>query len=117
MAGAKPGEEVRHDVVVRAGEEDEGYAGMLQVLLETSQRLPNARPGIVVDARKNMGRTGDGSHPIGDKRLGHLERNRQVRGPIIDSWKNVAMEIDHDSELPVTEVRPRTRLGNRSVDG
>ena len=65
----------------------------VQFGLEPVDSTTDIRTRIVVNAWKNVRGASDDRHPIGDRHTGHFEGLFQIPGAVVDSRKQVAMEV------------------------
>src|SRR5262245_5506784 len=96
MTGAQFGHETWRYVIIGAGDQPKRNAFLVEDLLQISGGLPQLRPGIVVETRKNMRGAGYDRDPIRHKSFGHLNGDRKVGGAIVKTRQNVAMQVEHD---------------------
>ena len=95
MAGAQLRHEIRHDVVIGAGDQLQRNAFSIQGLLQPFRRLPDLRTGIMVQARQDVRRTGDDRHTIGHESPGHRDGDSKVGSPVINAGQDMTVQVDH----------------------
>jgi hypothetical protein len=71
MPGAQLCHEIRHYVIVSPRDQLQGYALLLEGLLQVGCLLPDLSAGIMIKAWQDMRRAGDDRYAIGDKSLRH----------------------------------------------
>ena len=95
VAAPEAGDEVGHNVVVRAHHELEADALLVENPLQMLHYLADLRAAIMVNAGQDVGRAGDVGHAVGDESPRHGERHRHVASTVVDTRENMAMEVNH----------------------
>jgi len=95
VTGLKASDEVGHHVVVRAHDELQGDALIVEDLLQVLHGLADLRTAIMVNAGQDVRRAGDVRHAISDESPRHGQRDRDIARAIIDSRQNMAVQINH----------------------
>ena len=94
-SGAQSGHEIGAHMHVRPGDEPQPDGLGVEPLLQRRDRLPDRRSLIMIKAGQNMGRARHGLDALGNRRLGHRQRHRQVARPVVEPRQHVTMQIDH----------------------
>src|SRR5262245_44737510 len=78
--------------------------------------LADLRAGIMVQTGKNMRCTGYEGHTIFDESVGHLERDRQLGGAIVDTRQDMTMQVNHAHRSPSDRWRQgKMQLGTEAL--
>ena len=86
---------ILNDVIVGAGDQLERDRMFIQCELQLRHGIDDLRAGIVIDAGKDVWRTGHNRYAVAHKGARHLQRDRQIARTIVDAGQNVAVQIDH----------------------
>ena len=103
----QPLDEIRLDMHIRAGNQPQRNSFPGNDILEAHDSASNGGAGVVVKSRQNMRCTHDDCHAICGQQPRHAQRDRDIRGAIIDGRQYVAMQINHSER---TERLQRSNL-------
>lgn len=70
-------------------------AALVELELQLANLPDDVRSGVVIQARQDVWRAGDGRHAVFDEGVGHLQRNRQICRSVVECRQDVAVKIDH----------------------
>jgi hypothetical protein len=88
-------DKIRHDMVVRAGNEFQGDAALIEFFLQSLNGEADFRASVVKKSRQNMRCTGDNRDPVSDPGARHGNRCLEVRGSVVNARQYMAVKIDH----------------------
>ena len=101
MARAQLCHEIWHDVVVGAGDQPQRNAFPVEGLLQLRGGRADLRARIMVQARKDVRRTGSDRLPRQPRRLWPSLLRRKIGCAVVDAGEDVAMQVDHSRCLGV----------------
>jgi hypothetical protein len=85
-------------VHVGAGQQPQADAGAVQLGLKGGDRAPDAGRIVVIHARIDVRRAGDGADAVVECDTRHLERHVEIGGAVVDGGEQMAVEIEHRTE-------------------
>lgn len=95
VAGLQSCDKIRHDMIVGPGGQLQRDAFPIKSGLERRAGLPDRCPGIMIETGQNMRRAGEDRYAIGHRRARHGERDGEIGGAVIETGKDVAMQVNH----------------------
>lgn len=95
LARSKPGKEVGSHVDIRSGDQAQRNSVLIEHVLKRPGRLANRWTIIVIETRQDVRRTGKDRYALGDRSLGHRQRDGQIARPVVDPGQDMAMQVDH----------------------
>jgi len=94
-AGTQARDEIGDHVDVGAGCKAQGNAFLVENALQALGGFAQRRAGVVVQSREDVRGAGYDRYALGDGGFRHVERNRKVARPIVDTRQDMAMKINH----------------------
>jgi hypothetical protein len=88
--------EIWSHVRIGPGNQAERNSFLIEGFLKLLHCNTNLWAGILIQPRQYVGGASHGGYSVSDPGLGHSQRNGNIRRPVIDSWQNVGVEIDHE---------------------
>ena len=94
--GPQSADKIWRDVHIGTGNHAQWYSGLVDRELQVVDSSADRRAFIVVHARQDMRRCGHNGNAVGHERLRHAQGHRKICSAIVDAWKDMAMQIDHE---------------------
>jgi hypothetical protein len=99
-AGTKPRNEIWGHMDVGPRNKAKRNTLLIEKLLQSMDRVPDVGPRVMIKPGQNMRGARNSRHALRGHKPRHGEGDGRIASPVVDSWQDMAVQIDQVDDSP-----------------